>query len=281
MARRREHAASPSSGEHTGSAMGGQGAAMPAEGAATAVPGRGDGGTAEHALWEDRTRVFLQPIAAPSILGLFGLAGAAMMVGAWQADWYGGVGTPLILWPFVLTFGGIAQFLAGMWAYRARDGLATVMHGMWGAFWIGWGLFFMLVSIGAVPLALVPTLGTLREGYAFWFVALAAITAIGALAALGESMALSLMLLCLAGAAGFTSGGFFSPSDWALKTGGWLFVVAAVLCLYIAAALMFQNSFGRTILPLLKTRRGAAAAGGRATWPLEYPMGEPGVKIGQ
>src|SRR4051812_45958895 len=105
MARRREHAASPASGEHTRSAMGGQGAAMPAEGAATAVPGRGDGGTAEHALWEDRTRVFLQPIAAPSILGLFGLAGATMMVGAWQADWYGGVGTPLILWPFVLTFG--------------------------------------------------------------------------------------------------------------------------------------------------------------------------------
>ncbi|NED51990.1 hypothetical protein G3I24_13945, partial [Micromonospora aurantiaca] len=93
--------------------MSGEGAAAatPAQGAA-AAPRRGANEPGEHALWEDRTRVFLQPIAAPSILGLFGFAGATMMVGAWQAGWYGNAATPLILWPFVLFFGGLAQFLA-------------------------------------------------------------------------------------------------------------------------------------------------------------------------
>jgi hypothetical protein len=33
-----------------------------------------------------------------------------------------------------------------MWAYRARDGLATAMHGMWGAFWMAYGLLFLLVA---------------------------------------------------------------------------------------------------------------------------------------
>jgi hypothetical protein len=61
-----------------------QGTGAPAQGAASAAPGRGVDEPGEHAFWEERTRIFLQPIAAPSILGLFGLATATMMVGAWE-----------------------------------------------------------------------------------------------------------------------------------------------------------------------------------------------------
>jgi succinate-acetate transporter protein len=253
----------------------------PAEGAATAAPGRGANEPGEHAIWEDRTRVFLQPIAAPSILGLFGFATATMMVGAWQAGWYGNATTPMILWPFALFAGGLAQFLAGMWAYRARDGLATAMHGIWGSFWLAWGLFFMLISVGAVPLASAPVLGSVRQGFAFWFVALAVITGLGALAALGESLMMALLLGCLAVGAGFTSAGFWAGSTWPLDVGGWLFVASAAIALYVAAAMMMENSFGRTILPLFKTRRGGNVPGRRPNRPLEYPLGEPGVKIGQ
>ncbi|HEX4123490.1 MAG TPA: hypothetical protein VHY37_02110 [Tepidisphaeraceae bacterium] len=51
---------------------------------------------------------FLQPIAAPSILGLFGFAGATVMVGAYMARWYGGPNTEMILFPFAAVFGGLA-----------------------------------------------------------------------------------------------------------------------------------------------------------------------------
>src|SRR5690348_9899978 len=84
-------------------------------------------------------RIYLQPVAAPSILGLFGFAGATFMVAAHMAGWYTGTNTFLYLTPFAVMFGGLAQFLAGMWAFRARDGLATAMHGMWGSFWIAFG----------------------------------------------------------------------------------------------------------------------------------------------
>src|SRR3954449_12532420 len=94
-----------------------------------------------------RPRVMLQPIAAPSILGLFGFAGATFIVAANMAGWYGNhTTTPLVLAPFAMVFGGIAQFLAGMWAYRARDGLATAMHGMWGSFWIGYGILNIMLA---------------------------------------------------------------------------------------------------------------------------------------
>jgi hypothetical protein len=39
----------------------------------------------DHAGWLFRSRVFLTPIAAPSIMGLFGFMIATLMLGAWQA----------------------------------------------------------------------------------------------------------------------------------------------------------------------------------------------------
>src|SRR5205823_13948107 len=87
-----------------------------------------------------RPRVVLQPIAAPSVLGLFGFAGATLIVASNLAGWWGSETSTPYLAPFAATFGGLAQFMAGMWSFRARDVLATAMHGMWGAFWIAWGI---------------------------------------------------------------------------------------------------------------------------------------------
>ncbi len=58
-----------------------------------------------------RPRVFLQPIAAPSILGLFGFAGATFVVAANVAGWYGTTESGKFLFPFALAFGGIAQVM--------------------------------------------------------------------------------------------------------------------------------------------------------------------------
>ncbi len=57
-----------------------------------------------------RPRVFLQPIAAPSVLGLFGFAGATFIVASHMAGWYGNASTPGYLFPFAAFFGGLAQF---------------------------------------------------------------------------------------------------------------------------------------------------------------------------
>ena len=94
-------------------------------------------------------RVFLQPVAAPSVLGLLGFAAATFIVASNLAGWWGTPKSGLVLAPFAAMFGGLAQLLAGMWAYRARDALATAMHGMWGSFWIAYGILNLLVAVGA------------------------------------------------------------------------------------------------------------------------------------
>lgn len=235
----------------------------------------------EHERWRDRTQIFLQPVAAPSILGLFGFAGATMMVGAWQAGWYGDANTGLLLFPFALTFGGLAQFLAGMWSYKARDGLATAMHGMWGSFWLAFGLLFGLNAGGVIPTHMMPAFGSTNAPWAFWFVVLCVITLFGAIAALGESLALVAVLAPLAAASGLTAVGFFTGGLTITQIGGWVFVGSALAAVYTAGAMMLAESFGRTILPLGKYAVDANIPGRQPYRPMEYEAGQPGVRAGQ
>ena len=60
-------------------------------------------------------RAFLQPIAAPSILGLFGFAATTFMVSAHVVGWYGtSPDTLVVIAPFAAAFGGIGQIIAAL-----------------------------------------------------------------------------------------------------------------------------------------------------------------------
>jgi succinate-acetate transporter protein len=219
---------------------------------------------------EPRAEVFLQPFAAPSILGLYGFAGATFIVAAHMAGWYGDNQTFLYLAPFCAIFGGVAQFTAGMWAYRVRDGLATAIHGMWGAFWIAFGILNWGFASGALhhPTGAFPAFG-------FWFIALAAITFMGAIAAFAENLGLVSVLATLAAGSGCAAAGQIINSTGFNVAAGWLFVASAILAWYTASALMLEGSFGRPILPVFKMPHAKKAK------EFNSGVGEPGVRHGQ
>lgn len=228
--------------------------------------------------WTDRARVVLTPVAAPSILGLFGFTGATIMVAAWMAGWYGDIATPYTLWPFALTFGGIAQFLAAMWSYRARDAVGTAMHGLWGSFWIAFGLLAVSVQLGLHP----PLQLAEDHAFAWWFIVLSAITLAGTLAAVGDSIALFATLGTLTAGSIFAALGFYGVgTSWTLQTAGWVLVFSAGAAFYVATAMMMASSYGRTILPLGSLKKDANIPGRKPVRPIEYPFGMPGSKVGQ
>jgi succinate-acetate transporter protein len=224
------------------------------------------------------TRVFLQPIAAPSILGLFGFAGATFIVASNMAGWWGTPTSGLALAPFAAMFGGLAQFLAGMWAFRARDAIATAMHGMWGAFWLAYGILNILIAAHALT---APTPWFHNPELGFWFFALAAITASGALASLAESLGLFAVLSTLAAGSGVAAGAFIYGSHGWVQVAGWLFVISAGFAWYVATAMMLAFAGGKVVLPLGKYKRAANVPGGQPTRPIELEWAEPGVKMGQ
>lgn len=237
--------------------------------------------------WEASTRVFLSPIAAPSILGLFGFAGATFIVAMHEATGYGGSDATSYLFPFAALFGGVAQFTAGIWSYRARDGLATAMHGMWGSFWIAFGILELLLAIGVLQ----SVEGDFVE-FGYWFVVLSAVTFAGAMAAHGENIAIAVVLHTLwAGAALLALANFVGAeagSGWA-SAAGWVLVASAVLAWYTASAMMLAAAYGKTILPLgelekghpLSPKRAANVPGDVPKTVIQLDSGEPGVKQGQ
>jgi uncharacterized protein len=249
---------------------------------ARATAGVGSSDRADDA-WEDgfaRPRVFLQPIAAPSILGLFGFAGGTLIVASNLAGWWGTPDSPLTLAPFAGFFGGLAQFLAGMWAYRARDAVATAMHGMWGAFWLAYMTLWILVAVGDITPGPV-----MIQALGWWFIALAAITWSGSLGALVEkSFGIFAVLATLA--TGSTLAAIGLEGDISLTASvthaaGYLFVISASLAWYMATAMMVNAAGGQTILPLFKGSLAANIPTRRPTRAVQLEWAEPGVKKGQ
>lgn len=211
--------------------------------------------------------VYLQPIAAPSVLGLFAFAGATFMVAAHMAHWYGGANTDVYLAAFAATFGGMAQFTAGMWAFKARDAVATAMHGMWGAFWIAYGILEYSFVSGrlARPTGAFPALG-------YWFIVLAAITWMGAWAASAENRLLSAVLVFLAAGSTLAAIADLANVSNLQVIAGYCFIISAVMAWYTASAMMLEGAFHRRVIASGKVNTESAIMPGE---------GEPGVIRGQ
>jgi succinate-acetate transporter protein len=206
--------------------------------------------------------IFLQPVAAPAILGLYGFAIAQAAIAAGLIGAY----TPadeLFIAPFAFLLGGVAQFAAAMWAFRARDGLGTGMLGVWGAYWIAYGTLLLLFAAGI----LVRPVGAF-VGLAFVLMPLAGVTYVGAAAATQINWSLFSTLFSLATGAAVGAAGFYSGNTTVLAAAGWIFIVAAAAGWWTASGLMLQAVFHRPILPLGYTK--PASRYTRA-------LGEPGV----
>jgi uncharacterized protein len=226
--------------------------------------------------WVNSTRVVLQPVAAPSVLGLFGFAIATFMVSTNIAGWYGGSTSPTYLFPLASVVGGVAQFSAGMWAYRARDTVATAVHGVWGSFWIAYGILWLLVTVGALHLP-----GGRFPELAFWFFPLAAVTASCAVASLRTNLGIVLTLCALAVGAALLGVGYDRGSTTWLHAGGWVLFASAVAAFYSGSAMMWRSSLGRVILPLGEPKGAANVPGHTVAYSIEFHDGEPGVRQGQ
>lgn len=103
---------------------------------------------------EPDVTIFLRPIAAPAALGLAGFSGSTFITASYIAGWWGSKDSPTIFFPFVAFWGGLGQFIAGLYGFPARDVLVTVIHCLWGSFWMSIGLLYLLV-VSLTPLVVV------------------------------------------------------------------------------------------------------------------------------
>ncbi len=88
-------------------------------------------------------RIVLPPVADPAPLGLAAFALTTFLLSAKNAGWTDGGNAWL---GFAFAYGGLAQLLAGMWEFRNRNVFGATAFSTYGAFWIGLGLYVLLVE---------------------------------------------------------------------------------------------------------------------------------------
>ncbi|KAJ9218444.1 hypothetical protein DTO027B5_1272 [Paecilomyces variotii] len=223
--------------------------------------------------------IFLRPIAAPAALGLAGFAGSTWITATYIARWWGTESSPTIFFPFVAFWGGLGQFVAGLFGYAARDNLVTVIHVLWGSFWMSIGVLYLLVATGTLP----PH--PIHEHYpelASWMVVLAFFTWSGneAVASLARDLILCGVLTTLAigstiACCLFAYGGGVGTG---MKAAAYFWIISSILAWWRVTVYLAEEAFGRgtvqKFFPIFRTpmekRRPLLAPG----------LGEPGVKRG-
>jgi succinate-acetate transporter protein len=196
------------------------------------------------------THIFLQPIATPQALGLAAWASSTFIFSTYLADWYGNPATGPQLWPFILAFGGFGQFAAGMWSFRSRDTLSSVIHTMWGSYWLALGIYyaFTAFSLSTNPL---PERWSNIESFAIWQVPLAAFTWAAAIASLFRDWTFMTITGTMAIGSTITIIGWFVPSTALIKIAAYFWIVSSVIMWYrVLVHFMTETTGKENLLPL-------------------------------
>ena len=90
----------------------------------------------------------VSPVADPAPLGLAAFALTTFLLSAANAGWMTkATGDAWV--GYALAYGGVVQLLAAMWEFRNKNVFGTTIFGSYGGFWIGLGLWVLLVARNA------------------------------------------------------------------------------------------------------------------------------------
>ena len=185
-----------------------------------------------------RRRIELPSIADPAPLGLAAFALTTFLLSAKNAGWTDGGNAWL---GYAFAYGGLGQLLAGMWEFRNRNVFGATAFSTYGAFWIGLGLYAVLVEAGS-PDAL-NDLGFILLAFAIFNTYMLVWSTRTTVATFMVFFWLELTEVVL-----FI--GFFSDSEGIIKAGGVIGVITAIVAWYASAAGVANGMVGRRVVPV-------------------------------
>jgi succinate-acetate transporter protein len=214
------------------------------------------------AVAEERT---LLPVADPAPLGLGGFALTTFVLSAHNSGW-----APSVIWiGLALFYGGLAQFLAGMWEFKNRNVFGATAFSTYGAFWFSLGTFAILEDLTKFGDDLQGGAGTEALG---WFLLAFAIfntymmfwsTRINAAVfAVFLTLEITEILLFI----GFFNGD--GAGDGWVQIGGYVGVVTAAAAWYASAAGVANSQAPTPVLPVGRPLWGVLPAASRPESPM-------------
>jgi succinate-acetate transporter protein len=197
-------------------------------------------------------------IADPAPLGLAAFALTTFLLSTKNAGWTThATGNAWLGYAFA--YGGLAQLLAGMWEFRNRNVFGATAFSTYGGFWLGLGLWVLLVANPAVaaikPSTLATTVTALNHDLG-WILLVFAIfntymlilsTQVN-MAVFGVFLTLELteIVLCIGN---FNAGAALLPTG-TIKVGGYIGLITALVAWYTSAALASRGMAGKLKFPV-------------------------------
>jgi uncharacterized protein len=196
---------------------------------------------------QQRVQFVPSPLADPGPLGLAAFAATTFILSMFNADLVGSGGEPVVF-GMMLAYGGIAQFLAGMWEFRTGNTFGAVAFSSFGAFWISLWAFeqFYADKIPAKDAGHAVGLYLIAWGIFTTYMFIASLRTTAAVAGVFILLAATFYLLGI-GAAG--------AHENVTKVGGWVGLATAAVAWYASFAAVTNSTFGRTVLPVIPLRR--------------------------
>lgn len=186
-------------------------------------------------------------VADPAPLGLaaFAMTTFCLSIGNTKV-WGPGADAALAL---ALVYGGAAQLFAGMWEFVRKNTFGALAFSSYGAFWISYYVFIKFVAPGVSSADLPVAVGVFLLGWTVFtaYMTIASLRVSAAVAVVFVLLTVTFVLL--------TVGAFHSSSGWN-KAGGWVGVATAAAAWYASFAGVLNETFRRTVLPVLPLARG-------------------------
>ncbi len=184
-------------------------------------------------------------IADPAPLGLAAFALTTFLLSAANANWMTKATGDAWL-GYGLAYGGFGQLLAGMWEFRNRNVFGATAFSTYGGFWIGLGLWALLVKPHAASGGAVGhDLGWILLAFAIFNTYMLIMSSQLNMAVFGVFLTLEATEIIL-----FI--GNFTGNSGTVKAGGYVGVVTAVVAWYTSAAGVSNGIAGTVRFPVGK-----------------------------
>ena len=186
-------------------------------------------------------------IADPAPLGLAAFALTTFLLSAFNAGWMT-TASGLAWLGYAFAYCGLGQLLAGMWEFRNRNVFGATAFSSYGGFWIGLGLYFVLVGNNLLAHPLLAhefskDVGWILLAFAIFntYMLIWSVQVNVAVFAVFLTLELTEIILFI---------GNFSGSSGTVKFGGYVGIVTAACAWYASAAGVANGMGGRFTVPV-------------------------------
>jgi uncharacterized protein len=200
---------------------------------------------------DDVTAAGTTPVADPAPLGLAGFALTTVLLSAFNAGFINNgtvAGGSLIFVGMALFYGGLGQFMAGMWEFKNRNTFGATAFSSFGSFWMGVGILFVFDVVGHPVVAFWAGDGVIWFLFCWaiftTYMFVASMRVSGAVMAVFLLLALTFFALWI----GALHNDF--PKHGFTRIGGYLGLLTAIVAFYTSFAGVTNSTFGRVVLPV-------------------------------